>query len=156
MALTTHYLQDAPQFPNDTIFAKILNSLRKITSLLKRAVTTDYPRNLPCFPNDPILVKLLESAKRVPSSQVMIKDFVGFEKTYPEILSDVLKTRDQLKSLLPSSNFDERGLLRQEHVYVTALTRSGFEYVVAFFAVRSLGGAYVPLGNTVANYSPSF
>ncbi|KAI0537876.1 adenylate-forming enzyme AfeA [Xylaria digitata] len=97
------------------------------------------------FPNDPVLVKLLGSAKRVSSSHVIIKDFVGFEKTYPELLSDVFKTRDQLKSLLPASNFDERGLLREDSVYVTALTRTGYEYVVAFFAVRALGGAYVPL-----------
>ncbi|KAF2970750.1 hypothetical protein GQX73_g2827 [Xylaria multiplex] len=97
------------------------------------------------FPNDPVLVKLLGSANRVSSSHVIIKDFVGFEKTYSELLSDVFKTRDQLKSLIPASNFDERGLLREESVYVTALTRTGYEYVVAFFAVRALGGAYVPL-----------
>lgn len=99
------------------------------------------------FPNDPVLVKLLEAAKRVSGSHVIIEDFVGFKKTYPELLGDVLKTRDQLKSLLLASNFDERGLLREESVYVTALTRTGYEFVVAFFAVRALGGAYVPLGN---------
>lgn len=103
-------------------------------------------QNAPRFPNDPILVRLLEAANRVPKSEVIIKDSIGFEKTYPEILSDVLKTRDQLKSLLPASNFDERGLLREKSVYVTALTRTGYEYAVAFFAVRALGGAYVPLG----------
>ncbi|TGJ86282.1 hypothetical protein E0Z10_g2479 [Xylaria hypoxylon] len=99
----------------------------------------------PRFPNDPVLVKLLKAAKRVSDSHVIIKDFVGFEKTYPELLGDVLKTRDQLKSLLPASDFDERGLLHEQSVYVTALTRTGYEYVVAFFAVRALGGAYVPL-----------
>ena len=103
----------------------------------------------PRFPNDPILVKLLEAAKHVSGSQIIVKDSFGFEKTYPELLSDVLTTRDQLKSLLPASNFDERGLLRDEFIYVTALTRTGYEYVVAFFAVRALGGAYVPLGNLV-------
>ncbi|KAJ6184691.1 adenylate-forming enzyme AfeA [Penicillium mononematosum] len=101
--------------------------------------------NAPRLPNDPILARLLEAARRVPNSEVIIKDFVGFEKTYPEILSDVLITRDQLKSLLSASNFDARGLLRDESVYITALTRTGYEYVVAFFAVRALGGAYVPL-----------
>lgn len=110
------------------------------------ANTAPRPQDDLRFPNDPILVKLLEAAKRVPSSGVVIEDFNGFKKTYAEILSDVLETRHQLKSLLPASNFDERGLLREEHVYVTALTRTGYEYVVAFFAVRALGGAYVPLG----------
>ncbi|KAI8945865.1 adenylate-forming enzyme AfeA [Xylaria longipes] len=99
----------------------------------------------PRLPNDPLLVKLLGSANRVSSSHVIVKDFVGLEKTYPELLADVLETRDQLKSLLPASQFNERGLLRDEHVFITALTRTGYEYVVAFFAVRALGGAYVPL-----------
>ncbi|KAL2867571.1 class I adenylate-forming enzyme family protein [Aspergillus lucknowensis] len=99
----------------------------------------------PTLPNDPILVRLLEAANRVPNSEVIIKDFVGFEKTYPELLGDVFETRRQLKSVLPASKLDERGLLREESVYITALTRTGYEYAVAFFAVRSLGGAYVPL-----------
>ena len=111
------------------------------------ADTAPRPQGAPRFPNDPILVKLLEAAKRISGSEVIIKDFLGFEKTYPQVLSDVLETRDQLKSLLPASNFGEKGLLREENVYVTALTRTGYEYVVAFFAVRALGGAYVPLGN---------
>lgn len=101
----------------------------------------------PSFPNDPVLVRLLQAAKRISGTEVIFSGFSGFEKTYPEILSDVLKTRDQFKSLFPASNFDERGLLRDEHVFVTALTRTGYEFVVAFFAVRALGGAYLPLGN---------
>ncbi len=78
----------------------------------------------PCFPNDPILARLLEAAKRVPASDVIVQDAFGFKKTYPELLSDVLATRDQLKSSLPASNFDERGLLREDHIYITALTRN--------------------------------
>jgi malonyl-CoA/methylmalonyl-CoA synthetase len=101
----------------------------------------------PRFPNDPILVQLLKAAKRISGSEVIIKDFSGFEKTYPQLLSDVLETRNQLKSLLPASHFDENGLLHEENEYVTALTRTGYEYAVAFFAVRALGGAYVPLGS---------
>lgn len=107
-----------------------------------------HPRDVLRLPNDPILVKLLGSAKRTPNSEVIIKDFSGFEKTYPQLLSDILETRDQLKSSLPASQLGENGLLREENIYVTALTRTGYEYAVAFFAVRALGGAYVPLGNT--------
>ncbi|KAH8200302.1 hypothetical protein TruAng_005518 [Truncatella angustata] len=98
------------------------------------AETAPRLQDAPRFPNDPILVKLLEAAKRVPVSEVIIKDFAGFEKTYPQLLSDVLETRDRLKSSLPASNFGEKGLLREENVYVTALTRTGYEYAVAFFA----------------------
>lgn len=98
------------------------------------------------FPQDPILVKLLDAAHHVTDSQTIIKDAFGFEKTYPELLSDVLETRSRLRSDLPSSALDERGLLRDETPYVAAMTRSGYEFVVAFFAVRALGGAFVPLG----------
>ncbi|KAI0123700.1 adenylate-forming enzyme AfeA [Xylariales sp. AK1849] len=97
------------------------------------------------FPQDPILVKLLDAAQHVPGSQTIIKDAFGFEKTYPELLSDVLETRKQLRSRLPSSAFDDRGLLRDETTYVAACTRTGYEFVVAFFAIRALGGACVPL-----------
>lgn len=101
------------------------------------------------FPNDPLLVRLLEAAKRVGGSEVIIEDFTGFRKTYLQLLADVLETRDQLQSLIPASNFDERGLLLEENLYVTALTRTGYQYVVAFYAVRALGGAYTPLGMSV-------
>jgi malonyl-CoA/methylmalonyl-CoA synthetase len=102
-----------------------------------------------CFPNDPLLVRLLEAAKRVGGSEIIIEDFTGFKKTYLQLLHDVLTTRDKLMSLIPASNFDDRGLLREENVFVTALTRTGYQYVVAFFAVRALGGAYTPLGMLV-------
>jgi malonyl-CoA/methylmalonyl-CoA synthetase len=119
----------------------------KLQNEVKMGETAPRSQDAPRFPNDPILVTLLGSAQRTPSSEVIIKDFMGFEKTYPQLLSDVLETRDQLKSLLPASNFTENGLLREENVYITALTRTGYEYAVAFFAVRALGGAYVPLGS---------
>lgn len=113
------------------------------------AETAPSPRTAFRFPNDPLLVRLLEAAKRVGGSEVIIEDFTGFRKTYLQLLGDVLETRDQLKSLMPASNFDGRGLLRDERVYVTALTRTGYQYVVAFYAVRALGGAYTPLGMLV-------
>ncbi|KAK7728832.1 hypothetical protein SLS63_006440 [Diaporthe eres] len=109
------------------------------------AETAASPQAAFCFPNDPLLVRLLEAAKRVGGSEVIIEDFNGFRKTYLQLLADVLETRHQLKSLIPASNFDARGLLREENVYVTALTRTGYQYVVAFYAVRALGGAYTPL-----------
>jgi hypothetical protein len=131
-----------------TVFkvTSFLTSCGKSQAQLRMAEAAP-PQDAPRFPNDPILVQLIEAAKRISGSEVIIKDFLGFEKTYPQLLSDVLETCDQLKSILPASNFGEKGLLREENVYVTALTRTGYEYAVAFFAVRALGGAYVPLGN---------
>lgn len=98
------------------------------------------------FPQDPVLAKLLEAAQHVPGSQLIIKDVFGFEKTYPEMLSDILVTRNDLRTRLPPQVFDERSLLCDETPYVAACTRTGYEFVVAFFAVRALGGAFLPLG----------
>lgn len=110
------------------------------------AETISFAQTAFRLPNDPLLVRLLEAAKRVGGSEVIIEDFVGFRKTYLQLLGDILEARDKLKSLIPASNFDGRGLLNEENVYVTALTRTGYQYVVAFYAVRALGGAYTPLG----------
>jgi hypothetical protein len=129
-----------------------MTSCEKSQTELKMAETIPRLQDDTSFPNDPILVKLLESAQHTSDAEVIIKDFLGFEKTYPQLLRDVLETRDQLKALLPASNFSENGLLREENVYITALTRTGYEYAVAFFAVRALGGAYVPLGNSAPGH----
>ncbi|OAA69278.1 AMP-dependent synthetase/ligase [Akanthomyces lecanii RCEF 1005] len=102
------------------------------------------------FPQDPLLVKLLDAAKAVPESRVIIHDLYGLQKTYPELLGDILHTRKQLQALLPSACFNEKGLLRDEFLYQAACTKTGYEFAVAFFAVRALGGAYVPLDAAAA------
>lgn len=116
---------------------------------LNMAKTTPFPQADFCFPNDPLLVRLLEAAERLGGSEVIIEDFTGLKKTYLQLLADVLETRDKLRCLIPASHFDERGLLRDENLFITALTRTGYQYVVAFYAVRALGGAYTPLGMRV-------
>lgn len=106
------------------------------------------PSSKPSFPQDPLLVKLLDAARTVPGSRVMIHDTYGLQKTYPELLADVLYTKGQLESVLPATCFNEKGLLREEFLYQTACTKTGYEFAVAFFAVRALGGALVPLGES--------
>lgn len=54
--------------------------------------------------------------------------------------------RDLVRQQLPTSAFTERGILKEEAPYVAVLTRSGYEFIVAFFAVRVLGGAPIPFG----------
>lgn len=98
------------------------------------------------LPHDPALVALLATARRVPETEVLIHDVVGFDKTYPELLADVLKTRDALRARLPLAALDERGLLHRDHGFVPVLSRSGYEFVVSFFAIRALGGVVMPLG----------
>ncbi|OAQ99178.1 hypothetical protein LLEC1_01747 [Akanthomyces lecanii] len=102
------------------------------------------------FPQDPLLAKLLDAAKAVPESRIIIHDLYGLQKTYPELLGDILHTRQQLQALLPLKCFNEKGLLRDEFVYQAACTKTGYEFAVAFFAIRALGGACVPMDAAAA------
>ncbi|KKO97290.1 hypothetical protein THAR02_10610 [Trichoderma harzianum] len=50
---------------------------------------------------------------------------------------------------LPSSILDEHGILPQETPYISVLTRRGYEFLVAFFAIRAIGGACIPFGSGI-------
>lgn len=101
------------------------------------------------FPNDPVLVRLLESAKTITGQ--IIHDDYGFDKTYAELLADIMQTRDALRTQLPPSVLNKHGLLHEDRPYICALTRGGYEFIVAFFAVRAIGGACMPLGEHLKN-----
>ncbi|KAJ6443213.1 Acyl-CoA synthetase family member 3, mitochondrial [Purpureocillium lavendulum] len=97
------------------------------------------------FPSDPVLVRLLQSAK--VTTETIIHDAYGFDKTYPELLGDIVQTRDALLDQLPSSAVDKAGLLHEDRPYICVLTRGGYEFIVAFFAIRAIGGACMPLAS---------
>lgn len=98
------------------------------------------------FPNDLLLVQFLRSAKRCAGQGPYIYDHFGFEKTMEELIADILRMRDLMRQQLPASAFSERGIFNEETPYVAVLTRSGYEFIVAFFATRVLGGAAIPFG----------
>ncbi|KAM3504887.1 hypothetical protein MY11210_008183 [Beauveria gryllotalpidicola] len=101
----------------------------------------------PRFPKDPILVKLLQASQL--TTEQIIYDAYGFNKTYGELLADIFATRDALRSGLPPSALTATGLLRQERPYVGAITCGGYEFIVAFFAIRALGGACFPFASGI-------
>lgn len=101
------------------------------------------------FPHDPVLVKLLHASKNRPDSAIVIHDICGYERSYSQLFGDVIRTRNELRMHLPSSVIDEHGILRQETPYIPVLTRSGYEFLVAFFAIRALGGACIPFGKSL-------
>lgn len=101
------------------------------------------------FPHDPVLAKLLHASKNRPDSAIVIHDVCGYEKSYSELLGDVIRTRKELRMQLTSSIIDEHGILRQETPYIPVLTRSGYEFLVAFFAIRAVGGACIPFGKSL-------
>jgi malonyl-CoA/methylmalonyl-CoA synthetase len=97
------------------------------------------------FPNDLALVRLLIAAQQAADSDVIIHDVYGFEKTYPELLGDILQMRQIICRQLPATKTNEHGHLRQENSCIAVISKSGYEFIVAFFAIRAMGGACMPL-----------
>lgn len=100
------------------------------------------------FPHDPILVKLLTAFKRISAPEPVIHDVMGFEKSYSELLADILRTRSEILRILPLSVLSKQNLLHDQYPYIFLLSKSGYEFLVGFFAIRALGGAPVPLGKS--------
>lgn len=98
------------------------------------------------FPKDPVLERLVAASRHVPGSETIIHDTFGFEKTYDELFGDILRTRDLLRSQLPSFTMSNDGILHEDFPYVAAISQSGYEFLVMFFAIRASGGACMPLG----------
>ncbi|UKZ70905.1 uncharacterized protein TrAtP1_011876 [Trichoderma atroviride] len=101
------------------------------------------------FPNDLLLVQFLRSVKRCAGQGPYIYDHFGFEKTLEELIADILRMRDLMRQQLPASEFSERSVFKEKRPYVAVLTRSGYEFIVAFFATRVLGGAAMPFGSGI-------
>jgi malonyl-CoA/methylmalonyl-CoA synthetase len=98
------------------------------------------------FPDDPVLVKLLEAAKQFSETKSIVHDECGFEKSYSELFGDIKETCDLVRQHVPASAVGERGLLNTEGIYIASISTSSYEFLVAFFAIRVLGGACLPLG----------
>lgn len=96
------------------------------------------------LPHDPILLQLLKAAQQTSDTETIIFDALGFEKSYPELLADILQTRDVLRMRLPSA-VSEQGIFREPAQNVAIFSKSGYEFLVAFFTIRSMGGACMPL-----------
>ncbi|KAI9369541.1 hypothetical protein BJX61DRAFT_549505 [Aspergillus egyptiacus] len=95
------------------------------------------------LPNIPFFDKLLRYAHREPP-RVAIRDLnAGVEKTYLQLLTDVVALRRKLREILPWSVL--KALDRDEEVYVALIAPGGYEYAVAFTAIIALGAAVVPI-----------
>ena len=87
------------------------------------------------LPNSPLFQTLLRHAHRGWGA---IRDMQsGVEKTYGDLLSDVLGLCCVLKRSLDVEN--------QGDVFIGILARGGYEYTVAVLAVHAMGAAVVPL-----------
>ncbi|KAM4066050.1 AMP-binding enzyme [Hirsutella rhossiliensis] len=101
------------------------------------------------LPQDPVLARLLAASRQISGSETIVHDAFGFEKTYPELLGDVMQMRHLLRARLPPSAVGEQGFFHEAVPYVAVLARSGYELIVAFFAIRAMGGAWMTFGSGI-------
>jgi acyl-CoA synthetase (AMP-forming)/AMP-acid ligase II len=96
------------------------------------------------LPNLPFFHKLLRYAQRKPS-RIAVRDVIaGVEKTFHDLLSDVLALRGEIEKNLSRETLHE--LAEDKEVYIGLLAPGGYEYTVGFVAIIALGAAVVPMG----------
>ncbi|CAN9205272.1 unnamed protein product [Alternaria alternata] len=97
----------------------------------------------PEVPDDPVFVSLLAASATYPRSEPIVYEKDGHKKTYPELLSDILRTRSLIRKKLPGIN--RHGLLSDHDVYIAIVSQSIYEFIVAWFAVSAIGGVSIIL-----------
>ena len=101
------------------------------------------------LPNSPFFSRLLRYAHRRPP-RIAIRDHnLGVEKTYLQLLTDVLALRKAIESTLNLSTL--LSLERGEEIYMCMLAAGGYEYAVAFLAILAIGAAAVPLSEFLSS-----
>lgn len=108
---------------------------------MDRCIYVPSHRGQHVFPNSPFWVVLLQHARR---NRLAIRDVnLGIEKSYENLLADVLALRAHLESSLPRQVLESA--LRGDEVYIGVLAAGGYEFTVAILAVLALGVAAVPM-----------
>ncbi|KAE8382716.1 acetyl-CoA synthetase-like protein [Aspergillus bertholletiae] len=69
----------------------------------------------------------------------------GVDVTYRQLVRDVSSFRQKLREALPESLLTDKGIVRDDDVFVCTTTSASYEMIVALFAILSIGAAIVPL-----------
>ncbi|KIW02982.1 uncharacterized protein PV09_05643 [Verruconis gallopava] len=95
------------------------------------------------FPFMPLFSRLLRLANRRPPLLAIRDVRTNVEKTYLELLSDVLAFRQVIARRLGRKTVS--AMREGREIYVAVLAPGGYEYAVAVLAVLALGAAVVPI-----------
>lgn len=99
------------------------------------------------FPNILLFNTLLRFANR-GAQRTAIRDVnFGIERTYSQLLPDVLALRRHIRNQLSTAILTK--LREEQEVYIAILAPGGYQYTVAFLAILALGAAAVPLSTQV-------
>lgn len=97
------------------------------------------------LPNNTLFERLVLIAKERPGAR--IHDLThGVNASYDDLLQDVVAFRRCLQKTLPSSLLTEKGVIRDDDVYICTAMETSYEMMVAFIAIISIGAAVLPLG----------
>lgn len=107
------------------------------------ALQSDAAAVIEKFPNDAIFNRLRQLSIERPNLQ--FHDDYGVDANYNDLIRDIIHIRRILQEQLPSSSFDEDGLLRKDASSIAFLAFSGYYFIVSFLAIVALGGVCVPL-----------
>ncbi|KAJ5496635.1 hypothetical protein N7463_008622 [Penicillium fimorum] len=95
------------------------------------------------LPNTPLFHKLLRQANRSPPP-IAIREICGdIEKTYLQLLSDVLSVRKALLNILDVRIL--RQLEQDTETYIALIAPGSYAYTVGFLAILASGAAVVPI-----------
>ena len=99
------------------------------------------------LPNSPFFSRLLRFAhEEVP--RLAVRDVnTKAEKTYLELLTDVLAVRSALRRSLRDETIEE--LSKGDEIYIGVIAPGGYEFSVAMLAVLALGAAVVPMSTAL-------
>ncbi|KAL4876010.1 hypothetical protein BJY04DRAFT_223495 [Aspergillus karnatakaensis] len=106
-------------------------------------------RNVSGFPDDPIFAQLLQVARDV--NHVIVHDPGNkVDADYAQLLTDILRMQTELRAALHQPMFSDDGILLEQTPYIFILADGKYEFIVAAFAILSIGGAVVPLSPTTS------
>ncbi|KAK5313091.1 hypothetical protein LTR70_007783 [Exophiala xenobiotica] len=95
------------------------------------------------LPNSPFFGRLVRFAHEDPLP-LAIRDLnLNVEKTYLQLLTDVLAVRNRLRRGLTSETIED--ISRGVDTFIGVFAAGGYEYTVAMLAVLALGAAVVPM-----------
>ncbi|KAK2745916.1 putative NRPS-like protein biosynthetic cluster [Myotisia sp. PD_48] len=107
------------------------------------------------LPLSPFFSKLVRYAHRRPQ-RLAVRDLnLGVEKTYSQLLTDVIAVRKALRATLDTQVLKALAEGKQE-VYIGLLAAGGYEYTVAFIAIIALGAAVVPMSVQIPVHEASY
>ncbi|KAE8352206.1 hypothetical protein BDV28DRAFT_149241 [Aspergillus coremiiformis] len=101
------------------------------------------------LPNEPIWHLLLKALTSYPHHIIVDDAQSGLEADYTQLVTDMLHMRREILKALPPSMLDCDYRIIPQRPYITIIAPGNLDYIVAAFAVLSIGGAFAPIASNL-------